>query len=47
MRRQVQRHTIEENGEVGAVVEIEAPKKILVGLAAPGVLRDDDTGNRL
>ena len=47
MRRQVERHTIEENGDICAVVEIEAAKKILVGLAAAGVLRDDETGKRL
>ncbi len=47
VRRQVQRHTVEENGEIRAVVEIEAAKKILVGLAAAGVLRDDETGKRL
>ena len=47
VRRQVQRHIVDENGEVRAVVEIEAAKKILVCLAAAGVLRDDDAGNRL
>ncbi len=47
VRRQVKRHIVEENGEICAVVEIEAAKKILVGLAAAGVLRDDETGNRL
>src|SRR5208283_4179666 len=40
-------HAVKENGEICAVVEIEATKKILVGLAAAGVLRNDDTGNRL
>ena len=47
VRRQVKRHIVEENGDICAVVEIEAAKKILVGLAAAGVLRDDETGNRL
>ncbi len=47
VRRQVQRHIVEENGEIRAVVEIEAAKKILVGLAAAGVLGDDEAGNRL
>ena len=47
VRRQVQRHIVDENGEIRAVIEIEAAKKILVGLAAAGVLRDDDAGNRL
>ena len=47
VRRQVQRHIVQENGEIRAVVEIEAAKKILVGFAAAGVLGDDDAGNRL
>src|SRR5262249_59992494 len=46
VRGEVQGHIVEENGEVGTVVEIEAAKKILVGFAAAGVLSDDDTGNR-
>jgi hypothetical protein len=47
VRRQVKRHTVEENREVRAVVEIEATQKILVSFAAAGMLSDDDTGNRL
>ena len=47
VRRQVQRHIVDENGEIRAVVEIETAKIILVGLAAAGVLRDDEAGNRL
>ena len=47
VRRQVQRHAVDENGEVRAVVEIEAAQKILVGFAAAGVLRDDQAGKRL
>ena len=47
VRWQVKRHIVEENGDIGAVVEIEAAKEILVGLAAAGVLRDDEAGNRL
>ena len=47
VRRQVQRRIVDEDGEIRAVVEIEAAKIILVGLAAAGVLRDDETGNRL
>src|SRR3974377_1499868 len=46
VRRQVQRHTIEENGKICAVVEIEAAKKILVGFSTARVLSDGDTGNR-
>ena len=45
VRRQVERHVVEINGEVGAVIEIEAAQEILVGLAAAGVLGDDDAGN--
>jgi hypothetical protein len=41
VRRQIKRHAVDENGEICAVVEIEAAKKILVGFAAAGVLRDD------
>ena len=47
VRWQVQRHIVEENGDIRAMVEIEAAQKILVGLAAAGVLRDDEAGNRL
>ncbi len=47
VRRQVERHIVDEDGEICAVVEIESAKKILVGFAAAGVLRDDDAGNRL
>ena len=47
VRRQVKRHIVEEYGEIRAVVEIEAAQEILVGLAAAGVLRDDDAGHRL
>ena len=47
VRRQIQRHAVEENGEIRAVIEIEAAKEILVGLAAAGVLRDDHARNRL
>src|SRR5580704_18435922 len=47
VRRQVKRHIVDENGEVCTMVEIEAAQKILVGLAATGVLSDDETGNRL
>src|SRR5579883_154098 len=47
VRRQVQRHIVEENGEIRAVVKIEAPQEILVGLPAAGVLSDDESRNRL
>ncbi len=45
VRRQIERHVVEENGEVRAVIEIEAAQEILVRLSAAGVLRDDDAGN--
>ncbi len=47
VRSQVQRHAVEENGDVRAMVKIEATKKVLVGLAAACVLRDDQAGERL
>ena len=34
VRREVKGHIVEGNGEIRAVVKIEAAKKILVGLAA-------------
>ena len=46
VRRQVQRHCVEENGEVSAMVEIEAAHKILISLPAAGVLGDDEAGKR-
>ena len=45
VRRQVERHAVENNGEVGAMIQIEAAQKILVGFPAARVLRDDDPGN--
>jgi len=47
VRRQVERHVVEEHGEIGAMIQIEAAQKILVGLAAACVLSDDDTGHCL
>src|SRR5262249_35160823 len=47
VRRQIQRHSIKENGEVCSVVEIEAAKKILIGLTAASVLCDDHARNPL
>ena len=43
----VHRHAVEEGGEVGAVVEIEAAQVVLVGFAVAAVLRDDDAGHEL
>jgi hypothetical protein len=41
VRGQVKRHLVDKNSKIRTVIEIEAAKKILVGLAATGVLRDD------
>jgi hypothetical protein len=47
VRRQVQWHPVEGKCDIRAVVEIEAAKKVLIGLAAARMLRDHDAGNRL
>ena len=47
MRGKIQRHVINEDGKIRAVVKIEATQKILVGLSSAGVLGDDETGNGL
>ena len=41
----VERYAVEETGEVGAVVEVEAAQEILVGLAAARMLRGDQAGD--
>ena len=41
----VDRHARHIGGEVGAVIEIEAAQKILVGLAFAAVLGDDQSGD--
>ena len=38
---QIDGHAVHFCGEVGAVIEVERPKKILVGFAFAGVLGDD------
>ena len=43
--RQVQRHVVEEDGEIGPVIEIKAAHEILVRLPAAGMLGDDDAGH--
>ncbi len=43
----VDRHAVEPDREVGAVVEVEAAQKILVGLSFARVLGDDQAGHRL
>ena len=42
----VDRHAVDRDGEVGAVVEVEAAQEILVGFALAAVLRDDEAGHR-
>ena len=41
----VDRHAIDGDGEIRAVVEIEAAQEILVGFAFAGMLRDDQSGS--
>jgi hypothetical protein len=43
--RHVGRHAVDKGREIGAVIEIEAAQEVLVRLAAPAVLRDDDAGH--
>ena len=38
----VDRHAVDESGEVGAVIEVEAAQEILVGLAGAGMLGGDE-----
>ena len=45
MGAHVDRHVVDRNGEIGAVVEIEAAQEILVGLAVAAVLGDDQAGH--
>ncbi len=40
----VDRHVVDRDCEISAVVEIEAAQEILVGLAVAAVLRDDQAG---
>ncbi len=44
---EVHLHVVDVGGEVRAVIEVEAPKEVLVGLAAAGVLGGDHAGHRL
>src|ERR1700722_711596 len=44
MGAQVNRHVVNGDGKISAVVEIEAAQEILVGLAFPAVLRHRQTG---
>ena len=45
VRAEVDGQAVDAEGEVGAVVEVEAAEEILVGFAAAGMLRDDDSGD--
>ncbi len=47
MARQIEGYALERRREVGAVIEVEAAQKELVGLAAAGVLGGDQPGNAL
>lgn len=44
--RLIDRHTVDERAEIGAVVEVEATYEVLVGLTLPRMLRDDQIGRR-
>ena len=44
---QVDRDAVDPQGEVGAVIEVEAAEKVLVSLPAAGVLGDHDPGDDL
>src|SRR5713101_2405284 len=44
VRREVDGQVVHENGEIGAVVRIEAPDEVLRCLPPALMLRDDDTG---
>ena len=43
----IDRHAIDERGEISAMIEVESAQEILVGLATPRMLRRDQTGDRL
>ena len=47
MGRHVHRHAGDIDGKVGAVIQIEAAQKILVGFAVPAVLGNDQARNVL
>ena len=46
VRAQVDRHPVEPEGDIGAVVEVEAAQEILVGFSLTGMLRDDQARHR-
>ena len=47
VRALVDRHAVDRNGEIGAVIEVHAAQEILVGFALAAVLRDDQTRRAL
>ena len=47
MGRHVDGHAVDFDGEIGAVVKIEAAQEILVGLTLSGMLGDDQAGHDL
>ena len=47
MGRHVDGHAVDPDGEIGAVVKVEAAQEILVGLALSGMLGDDQAGHDL
>ena len=47
MSRHVDRHAVYLDGEIGAVVKVDAAQKILVGFALSGMLGDDQPGHDL
>ena len=47
MGRHVDRHAIDPDRKIGAVVEIETAQKILVSLPLSGMLGDDQAGHDL
>ena len=47
VRGHVHRHAVHIGGEVGAMVQVKAAQKVLVGLAITTVLGDDHAGHKL
>ncbi len=45
MGRHIKGHAIQRDFEISAMIELEAAKLILIGLALAAVLRDHETGN--
>ena len=47
MSRHVDGHAVDFDGEIGAVVKVEAAQEILIGLTLSGMLGDDQAGHDL